>query len=96
MKFFKKKPKVIKLIDFSVQNLSSGNVAAMLKHLEGEKGSGFRFIQANYGKSGYGDTRCYLTIDHEDPRVMQWFKDRNSAQVEEFCRKVSGRDERTI
>jgi hypothetical protein len=93
MWFFKKKTKVIKikLIDFSVQNLSSGNVATMLKYLEQEKGSGFKFVQVDYGKSEYGDTRCYLTIDHKDPRVMQWFEDRNSAQVEEFCRKVSGR-----
>lgn len=89
---FKKKSKSIKLIDFSVQNLSSGNVAAMLKHLEEEKSSGFKFIQVNYGKSEFGDTRCYLTIDHREPGVMQWFKDRNSAQVEEFCRKVSGRE----
>lgn len=85
--FFKKKPKIIKLIDFSIQEVSSGQVTAMIKHLEERKGSGFKFVNIDYSKSEYGDTRCYLTIDYEDRRVLQWFKDRNPAQVEEFAKR---------
>ncbi|MED2125974.1 hypothetical protein P4V88_02305 [Bacillus thuringiensis] len=86
MWFLKKKPKTINLIDFSVQELSSGQVVAMLKHLESEKSSGFKFVNENYRTNDYGDTRCFLTIDHEDRGVIQWFKDRNQSQVEEFAK----------
>ncbi|UGO51374.1 hypothetical protein PQE72_gp069 [Bacillus phage vB_BanS_Skywalker] len=79
--FFKRKPKIIKLIDFSIQNVSSGQVVGMLEHL------GFKLVNVNYGKNEYGDTRCYLTIDHEDRRVIQWVKDRNPSQVEEFAKR---------
>lgn len=86
---FKKKPKTIKLIDFSVQNVSSGQVTAMLRYLEKEKGSAFKFVNEQYGKNEHGDTRCYLTIDHENPSVLQWFTDRNSSQVEEFAKSFT-------
>lgn len=87
MNFFKRKPKVIKLVDFSIMNVSSGQVMGMLEYLEKYQAGGFKAVMVNYGKSEYGDTRCYLTIDHEDPRVMQWVKDRNPAQVEEFAQR---------
>lgn len=88
MNFFKRKPKVIKLIDFSIQNVSSGQVVGMLEYLEKYQAGGFRAVNVNYGKSEYGDTRCYLTmIDNEDRRVIQWVKDRNPAQVEEFAQR---------
>lgn len=85
--WFKRKPKVIKLIDFSIMNVSSGQVMGMLEYLEKYQAGGFKAVMVNYGKNELGDTRCYLTIEHEDRRVLQWVKDRNPSQVEEFAQR---------
>jgi len=87
MNFFKRKPKVTKLIDFSIQNVSSGQVVAMIEYLDKYEAIGFKDVMINYGKSEYGDTRCYLTIDHKAPMVLQWIKDRNPSQVEELAKR---------
>lgn len=84
--WFKKKPKLIKLVDFSIQDVSSGQVFSMLKYLEDTKSSTFKYINVNYGKNENGDTRCYLTAEYLDGKVIQWFKDRNSSQIEEFAK----------
>lgn len=87
MSLFKRKPKIIKLIDFSIQNVSSGQVVGMLEYLEKYEAVGFRDVMVNYGKSEYGDTRCYLSIDYKAPMVLQWIKDRNPSQVEELAKR---------
>lgn len=84
---FKKKNKTIKLIDFSIQDVSTGQVTSMIKYLEETKSSSFKFLNVNYRTNKYGDTRCYLTTEYADGRLIQWFKDRNPSQVEEFSKR---------
>jgi hypothetical protein len=83
--FFRKGPKTLNLIDFSMQDVSTGQVSSMLTWLRDNTGRGFTSVKADYRNNEYGDTRCYLTTDFHDGRVIQWFKDRNPAQVEEFA-----------
>jgi len=89
MFFKKKKSKNIKLIDFSIQEVSSGQIDSMIKYLEENVSVNFKYLNVDFGKNKYGDTRCYLTIPYSDGRVLQWFEDRNASQIEEFAKKFN-------
>jgi hypothetical protein len=65
--------------------VSSGQVDAMLKYLAHMVSVKFSQINVSFGTNNYGDTRCYLTINHFDGAVIQWFKDRSPSQVAEFA-----------
>lgn len=91
--FSKKKQKTIKLIDFSIQEVSTGQVKHMLKYLEDNKSRNFKSVNVDYGRNDNGDTRCYLTMEYSDGRVIQWFKDRSPSQVEEFAKKFKMNDD---
>jgi hypothetical protein len=43
-------------------------------------------LKVVFGKDEYGMSRCYLSIDDPNGRVIRWFKDRNPAQVEELAK----------
>lgn len=80
---------MVNLIDFSIQDVSTGQIDSMIKYLCEIHGNGFRFINIRFGNNSLGDTRCYLTVEKERVRVIQFFKDRNPAQIEELAKTFS-------
>lgn len=88
--------KTIKLIDFSIQEVSTGQVDAMLAYLSKRISKSFDHIMVKFMNNEYGDTRCYLTINISEGTVIQWFKDRNPAQIEDFTKSFKVEDRNYI
>jgi hypothetical protein len=87
--FISKKNKIVNLIDFSMQDVSTGQVEMLIKYLCATQGNGFKYINIRFGKNTLGDTRCYLTTEKERTRIIQYFKDRNPSQIEELAKSFS-------
>lgn len=85
--FIKKKKKVIKLIDFSFQQVSTGQVQGMLNYLTEHNNNGFKYVETEFKRNKNGNLRCYLTIDYNNSTVIQWFADRTPGQVEDFAKR---------
>jgi len=89
LKKIKKKTKQHELINFSFQNLSTGQVGEyILKELY--KKNNFSHIGYKYVKDG-GELRCILyTLSNPSKRLVNYFNDRCPAMVEEKANSYEG------
>lgn len=85
---FKKKPKKVKLIDFSGHRIGTGQVGMYILFLY--EFEDFAHIGYDYEKNKYGDLRFNLYVpDKSYNRIIQYFKDRCPAIVEKECEEYS-------
>ena len=79
--FRKNKSKLTNLKDFSIMEVSSGQVVMMVKYFKDKYN-----WKINYDFNKYnGVPRCYLTTDDPKESMKQYFDDRSSSQIEEFA-----------
>lgn len=67
------------LIDFSIAEISSGQVIALIRHLD---------IAENFSHIAYNfdNGRCYLYALKRSQAMEIWFNDRNASQIEELTK----------
>lgn len=80
--FRKNKSKLTNLKDFSVMEVSSGQVDMMIKYLKDRYGWD---IDYDF-KNNNGVTRCYLTSIDKNEYMKQYFDDRTSSQIEDIAK----------
>ena len=87
MTLFKKKDIMVDVIDFSAQHVSTGQIGEYILNLyekEGFNHMGYRFENVD------GNVRFFIYTLPGSTRIIQYFKDRCPAMIEEECRKLEG------
>lgn len=86
---FKKKNYKYDLIEFSMMDISTGQIGEyIIKELY--ENNYFKDIGYTYSNKGYG-LRCTLhTLNPPNKKLVQYFKDRCSAMVEHEVKKYDG------
>ena len=86
--FLKKRRQIyVEVIDFNAMHVSTGNIGGYIKRLYREEGLshiGYRIVNKN------GLKRWVIYTLPDQIEVIQYFRDRCPAMVEEECRKTRG------
>lgn len=86
-RFFKKQPLYVDVIEINAEHVATGQIGHYLKKLQDEED--FRHLGYRFFQRGHLVRFAIYTLPGSE-RIIQYFKDRCPAMVENECRALEG------